>query len=46
MESVIFAFTINRLGPATDKEFAPWAPREGDPAAVAYLSDLLAGIRD
>lgn len=27
---------------ATDKEFAPWAPREGDPAAPAYLERLLA----
>jgi cupin fold WbuC family metalloprotein len=26
---------------ATDKEFAPWAPREGDPAAAAYLENLL-----
>jgi cupin fold WbuC family metalloprotein len=27
--------------PATDKEFAPWAPREGDPRAEAYLRELL-----
>ena len=27
--------------PATDKEFAPWAPREGDPAAAEYLQQLL-----
>jgi cupin fold WbuC family metalloprotein len=26
----------------TDKDFAPWAPREGDPACAAYLSSLLA----
>ncbi len=26
---------------ATDKEFAPWAPREGDPAAAAYLAGLI-----
>jgi len=26
---------------ATDKEFAPWAPREGDPAAAAYLAGLV-----
>ena len=30
---------------ANDKEFAPWAPREGDPAAPAYLAELLARIR-
>jgi len=28
--------------PATDKEFAPWAPREGDAAASDYLQRLLA----
>lgn len=27
--------------PASDKEFAPWAPREGDPAAAAYGEALL-----
>lgn len=29
--------------PATDKEFAPWAPREGEPGAEEYLRGLLAG---
>jgi cupin fold WbuC family metalloprotein len=29
---------------STDKDFAAWAPREGDPAAVAYLESLLATI--
>jgi cupin fold WbuC family metalloprotein len=28
--------------PATDKEFAPWAPREGDPAAAEYAKRLMA----
>jgi cupin fold WbuC family metalloprotein len=28
--------------PATDKEFAPWAPPEFDPAAGAYLESLSA----
>lgn len=27
--------------PATDKEFASWAPAEGDPAAANYLESLL-----
>ncbi len=27
--------------PATDKEFATWAPAEGDPAAPSYLEGLL-----
>ena len=26
---------------ANDKDFAPWAPREGDPAAPAYLQRLI-----
>jgi len=30
---------------ATDKEFAPWAPREGDPAAAAYLAGLVSALR-
>lgn len=29
---------------ATDKEFAPWAPREGDPVAASYLAKLLASL--
>lgn len=31
--------------PATDKEFAAWAPREGDPRAAAVLEGWLASIR-
>jgi cupin fold WbuC family metalloprotein len=27
--------------PANDKEFAPWAPAENDPAAAAYVESLL-----
>ena len=27
---------------ANDKDFAPWAPREGDPAAAGYLARLVA----
>ncbi len=30
--------------PATDKDFAPWAPAEGDPDAHAYLTRLLAHL--
>lgn len=30
---------------ATDKDFAPWAPREGDPGVAAYLAGLLAQIK-
>jgi cupin fold WbuC family metalloprotein len=31
---------------ANDKDFAPWAPREGDPGAPAYLESLLSKIRN
>jgi cupin fold WbuC family metalloprotein len=27
--------------PTSDKEFAPWAPREGEPEAAEYLKQLL-----
>ncbi len=30
---------------STDKDFAPWAPREGDPRAPEYLAGLLALIK-
>ena len=30
---------------ATDKDFAPWAPREGDPRAGAYLDWLVSSVR-
>ena len=29
---------------ATDKQFAPWAPGEGDPGAREYLAGLLAAV--
>lgn len=29
---------------ATDKQFAPWAPREGDPDAPGYLARLVSGV--
>jgi cupin fold WbuC family metalloprotein len=31
---------------ATDKEFAPWAPREGDENAAEYLAGLLRGLHE
>jgi len=31
--------------PKTDKEFAPWAPREGDAGAAAYLAALMRELR-
>ena len=32
--------------PKADKEHAPWAPREGDPAAAGYLESLLNTLGD
>jgi cupin fold WbuC family metalloprotein len=40
--AVCFEVKPGPWDPATDKEFAPWAPREGDPEAAAYLDRLLA----
>ena len=31
---------------ASDKDFAPWAPREGDPGAAAYLESLMAQLKN
>ena len=28
----------------SDKEFAPWAPKEFDPSAMSYIEDLIADI--
>ena len=36
-----FALWKQKYDP-TDKEFAPWAPKEGDPPAIEYLKDLTA----
>jgi cupin fold WbuC family metalloprotein len=30
---------------ANDKDFPPWAPREGDPGAPAYLAGLISRVR-
>lgn len=43
-EAVCYEVKPGPWDPATDKEFAPWAPREGDPRAQAYLERLLALI--
>jgi cupin fold WbuC family metalloprotein len=32
------------FSPVTDKEFAPWAPMEGDPSVPEYLKGLLAPL--
>jgi cupin fold WbuC family metalloprotein len=43
--AVCFEVKAGPYDAATDKEFAPWAPREGDPAAAAYLAGLVSALR-
>jgi len=42
--AVCFEVKAGPYDAATDKEFAPWAPREGEPGAAEYLQQLLAGL--
>jgi cupin fold WbuC family metalloprotein len=42
--SVIFEAKAGPYRPLTDEERAPWAPREGDPEAAAYLERLAASV--
>lgn len=42
--SVCFEIKPGPWDPASDKEFAPFAPREGEPGAAAYLQALLARV--
>jgi cupin fold WbuC family metalloprotein len=39
--AICFEVKAGPYDAATDKEFASWAPLEGDPAAAPYLADLL-----
>ncbi|MBP6875448.1 MAG: WbuC family cupin fold metalloprotein [Candidatus Eisenbacteria bacterium] len=39
--TILFEGKNGPYDPRTDKEFAPWAPAEGDPAAKDYLAGLL-----
>jgi cupin fold WbuC family metalloprotein len=43
-EAVCFEVKPGPWDPATDKEFAPWAPREGEPGTEAYAERLLTAI--
>jgi cupin fold WbuC family metalloprotein len=43
--AICFEVKAGPYDAATDKEFAPWAPREGEPAAAAYLAALLGKLR-
>jgi cupin fold WbuC family metalloprotein len=42
--AVCFEVKAGPYDAATDKEFAVWAPREGDPRAASYLERLLAAL--
>jgi cupin fold WbuC family metalloprotein len=42
--AVCFEVKAGPYDAATDKEFAPWAPREGEPGAAQYLQRLLATL--
>ncbi len=42
--AVCFEVKPGPYSAASDKEFAIWAPREGDSGCVAYLESLLAGL--
>jgi cupin fold WbuC family metalloprotein len=39
-DTAMFEVKPGPFSPATDKDFAPWAPREGDPGATDYLAQL------
>ncbi len=43
--AVCFEVKPGPYSAANDKDFAPWAPREGDPGAEAYLQGILARVR-
>jgi cupin fold WbuC family metalloprotein len=42
--AVCFEVKPGPYSAANDKDFAPWAPREGEPAAAFYLASLVAGV--
>jgi cupin fold WbuC family metalloprotein len=43
-EAVCYEVKPGPWDAATDKEFAPWAPREGEPGTATYLAALLTGL--
>ena len=42
--AICFEVKAGPYDAATDKEFAPWAPREGDAGAAAYLEKLVRSL--
>jgi cupin fold WbuC family metalloprotein len=43
-EAVCYEVKPGPYSPANDKDFAPWAPREGAPEAEPYLARLIATL--
>ena len=43
-EAVCYEVKPGPYTAANDKDFAPWAPREGEPGAAEYLERLLASL--
>jgi cupin fold WbuC family metalloprotein len=43
-EAVCYEVKPGPYRPSSDKDFAPWAPREGEPGASRYLERLLACV--
>ena len=43
-EAVCFEVKPGPYSQSNDKDFAPWAPREGQPGAAEYLERLLAAL--
>lgn len=43
-EAVCYEVKPGPYTAANDKDFAPWAPREGDPGAAAYLERLQSAV--
>jgi cupin fold WbuC family metalloprotein len=43
-EAVCYEVKPGPYSPSTDKDFAPWAPREGEPGTAEYLKRLLACV--
>ena len=42
--AVCFEVKPGPYSPANDKDFAPWAPREGNPETGSYLNSLLSKV--
>ncbi|MBM3436837.1 MAG: cupin fold metalloprotein, WbuC family, partial [Bacteroidetes bacterium] len=40
-DSVIYELKDGPYDPADDKNFAPWAPKEGEPGCEEYMTKIL-----